>query len=105
MRFVIQLTNHFLEGVVLTSVRMSEGEGVKKRIADLVQDEDDTRIQIWILVRLGGQHMTEVARAYGYRDGSGVHQVVRRLEARAKNDRQLRKHLQHFTKETKEKNV
>ena len=61
------------------------------------EEEDDARIQIWIRVRLGGQRMTDVAEAYGYRDGSGVHQIVRRLEARAMKDRQLRKHLQRVT--------
>ena len=33
--------------------------------------------------------MTEVAADYGYRDGSGVHQVVKRLEEKAKRDRAL----------------
>ena len=70
---------------------------VEKRILGLDQGEDEPRIQIWIRVRLGGQRMTQVAQAYGYRDGSGVHQVVRRLEARAWNDRLLRQHLRRVT--------
>jgi len=41
--------------------------------------------------------MTEVARQYGYTDGSGVHQVVKRLEARAKKDRRLARHLKSLT--------
>jgi hypothetical protein len=38
--------------------------------------------------------MTAVARGYSYGDGSGVHQVVKRLEARAQRDRALASRLQ-----------
>lgn len=37
--------------------------------------------------------MAEVARQYGYRDGSGIHQIVKRLEERARRDRPLSAHL------------
>ena len=37
--------------------------------------------------------MTAVAKDYGYKDGSGVYQVVKRLEANAKNDRVLAKRI------------
>ena len=37
--------------------------------------------------------MTDLARPYGYRDGSGVHRVIPRLEARAKEDRKLAQNL------------
>ena len=33
--------------------------------------------------------MTDVAKQYGYSDGSGVHRVIQRLEARARDDSQL----------------
>jgi len=36
--------------------------------------------------------MTEVAKEYGYGDGTGVHQVITRLQAKAKNDRALSDH-------------
>ena len=77
--------------------RMSR-QNVPRKILALVHKDEDRRIQIWIRVRLGGQRMTEVAQAYGYRDGSGVHQVIRRLEARAKEDRELGKHLGRLTR-------
>ena len=48
-------------------------------------------------VRIGGQRMTEVAAAYGYRDGSGVHRVIQRLEERAKVDQALARHLETLT--------
>ena len=38
--------------------------------------------------------MTDVASDYGYRDGSGVHQVLRRLEERAAKDLALAEQLE-----------
>jgi hypothetical protein len=46
-------------------------------------------VAIWLRVHAGGERMTKVAAEYGYKDGSGVHQVVKRLEERAKSDRAL----------------
>jgi len=63
-------------------------------VDELVSEESDRRIQIWILVRLGGCRMTEVARDYDFRDGGGVHQVVRRLESRAGCDPALARELE-----------
>lgn len=56
--------------------------------------EPDRRVQIWLRVRLGAERMTEVGRLYGYRDGSGIHRVVSRLESRAQWDRDLAAKLQ-----------
>jgi hypothetical protein len=78
--------------------RRTGRQSIEKQIRACVEGEEDRRIQMWIRVRLGGQRMTEVAREYGYRDGSGVHQVVRRLEARAKDDLDLANHLRHLRK-------
>ncbi|MDH3582637.1 MAG: transposase [Phycisphaerae bacterium] len=66
---------------------------VARRIRDLVARESDRRVQMWLLVRQGGQRMTDVARAYGYRDGSGVHQALRRLEGKAQKNAALARHL------------
>ena len=44
---------------------------------------------MWLRVRLGGERMTLVAEDYGYRDGSGVHRVIQRLEEAAKTDAPL----------------
>ena len=59
------------------------------KIEAAIEREPDRRVQMWLRVRLGGERMTEVARAYGYQDGSGVHRVVARLETRAETDRGL----------------
>ena len=76
--------------------RRTGRQDVQKGIDALAQGEEDQRIQIWMRVRLGGQRLTEVARAFGFRNGSGVHRVVQRLEARATHDRQLAKYLRRM---------
>ena len=43
-------------------------------------------MRIWMRVELGGERMTEIGREFGYKDGSGVHRVVQRLNARAEED-------------------
>jgi len=70
-----------------------------RRVAKAIEREADRRIQIWLRVRVGGQRMTEVARDYGYRDGSGVHRVIQRLEAKAQSDRKLQSRLNAWRRE------
>ena len=65
----------------------------RELIDRLVAHEKDRRVQVWIRVRLGGEKMLAVARDLGYRDGSGVAHVVKRLERAAQQDRHLRKRL------------
>ena len=70
-------------------VRWTESEGAKEaqdRVRRLVAKERDRRLQIWARVRLGGERGRDVAKEFGYRDGSGVTQVVKRLEAAATQD-------------------
>ena len=80
-------------------VRWSEREGAKEtqdRVRRLVAKESDTRLQIWARVRLGGERGRDVAKEFGYRDGSGVTQVVKRLEAAATRDKALRRRLEEW---------
>jgi hypothetical protein len=72
--------------------RVAVGE-VSRVVRSLAEREEDRRVAIWLRVRRGGERMTEIAEEYGYRDGSGVCQVVKRLEQRAKHDRLLSTHL------------
>ena len=55
--------------------------------------EPDERIGLWARVRLGGERVMDVAGASGYRDASGVTQLVKRLEAAAQQNERLRKKL------------
>ena len=77
--------------------RRAEAEEISELIASLAGRQADRRVAIWLRVRLGGERMTQVAKQYGYRDGSGVHQVVKRLEEKAQSDRGLSGHLQALT--------
>jgi hypothetical protein len=43
--------------------------------------------------------MTTVAGDYGYRDGSGVHRVVQRLEKKAEDDQALARRLKVLAKQ------
>ena len=79
--------------------RRADAEEVSRRIASLVELEPDRRVAIWLRVRVGGERMTEVAAQYGYRDGSGVHQVIRRLEQRARTDFALARRLRELKHE------
>jgi REP element-mobilizing transposase RayT len=80
-------------------VRWSEREGAKEtqdRVRRLAAKEKDRRLQIWARVRLGGERGREVAKEFGYRDGSGVTQVVKRLEAAAMQDEALRRRMEEW---------
>jgi len=69
--------------------RHADQDQVWAALAPLLQEEPDPRVQIWARVRLGGQRLVDVAQQYGYTDGSGVHRVLQRLEARCVDDRAL----------------
>ncbi len=66
---------------------------VSRLIESLVSDETDRRVAIWLRVRLGGERMTDVAADYGYRDGSGIHRVIQRLQKKAEGDQELARRL------------
>ena len=75
----------------------ANADEVTGRVASLVEQESDRRLAIWLRVRVGGHRMTEVAAEYSYRDGSGIHQVVKRLEERARTDRALARRVRELT--------
>ena len=75
-------------------IRSSRRAGaIAQEIDRLAAKQTDRRIAIWLEVRQGGRRMTEVAKQYGYSDGSGVHRVIQRLEARARDDSQIDRQL------------
>ncbi len=77
----------------------SEAAGaIRERVRRLIESERDDRVKLWARVRLGGERGIEVGRENGYADGSGVTQLVKRLEARAATDRVLAKKLEQITK-------
>lgn len=71
-------------------------EAIARWIDEQVVREPDPRIQMWLLVKLGGRRTSDVARMYGYRYASGVHQAVKRLLERARQDLQLAAALEEY---------
>ena len=79
--------------------RRVSAEKASRPIHWLVEQETDRRVAIWLRVRLSGERMTEVAEDYGYRDGSGVHRVLQRLEEKARHVRSLSRHLKKLAEQ------
>ena len=73
----------------------------RERVRQLAEQESDWRVQLWMRVRLGGEKMLALARELGYRDGSGVAQVIKRLERTAQQDAGLRQRLAELARKAK----
>ncbi len=83
-------------------VRWVERQGagqVQQRVRELAAKETDERVRIWARVRLGAERGVDVAKELGYGDGSGISQVVSRLEHEAAEDKALRRRLESLRKE------
>jgi len=70
----------------------------RERLRKLLADDTDPRIKIWARIRIGGERRIDVAREHGYRDGSGVTQLIKRLDAEARADKHLRSRLETLVK-------
>ncbi len=81
--------------------RRESADASARLIAALAEKEQDRRIAIWLQVRLGGRRMTELAGQYGYRDGSGIHRVVQRLDEEAKSNGALARRLNELATEVR----
>ena len=79
--------------------RRASAEETTRLIHSLVEQETDRRVAMWLRVRLGGERMTVVAKDYDYRDGSGVHRVLQRLEEKVQHDRNLSRRLNNLAKQ------
>jgi len=78
-------------------IRWKERQGHQenqKKIEELIPRENDKRVKMWIKVRLGGEQRQRVAKEFGYRDSSGVTQVIKRLEQAMIGDRRLRRRIE-----------
>ncbi len=69
----------------------------RERLQQLLADEPDRRVRIWARVRLGGERRVTVAHECGYRDGSGVTHLIKRLEAEAAHDSSLARKLENLS--------
>jgi hypothetical protein len=53
----------------------------------------DRRLQAWVRVTLGGERRVDAAQVLGYKDGSAITHLLKRLQIRAATDRRLRAQL------------
>jgi putative transposase len=53
----------------------------------------DRSVKAWVRVTLGGERRVDVGQALGYKDGSAITHILKRLQARAAIDRGLRTEL------------
>jgi len=79
------------------ALRWTERPGrrrVQEAVKGLVKQESDTDVRMWARVRLGGEGRSAVAGDYGYGHPSGVTHAVKRVEAKAREDRLLAEKLE-----------
>ena len=60
--------------------RSDSGEARSVAARALAQREEERRWQVWVRVNLGGERRIDIAREYGYKDGSAITQILKRLE-------------------------
>ena len=65
----------------------------------LAARQPERPIQVWIRVQLGGERRIDIARACGYRDGSAITQILKRLEKRAESNPAIRRRLSRIEAE------
>jgi len=69
---------------------LAEARGRAHRpAAEMLTDETDAQVRIWMRVQLGGERAADLARELGYSDGSGILRVIQRLERQAGEDTSL----------------
>ena len=73
-----------------------DAQSSRRRVAALLEGQEDPRVRSWARVRLGGAPAAARARELGYADGSGVYRVVHRLEATAREDKTFRRRLERL---------
>jgi len=52
----------------------------------LARQQPERCWQVWVRVKLGGERRIDVAREYGYKDGSAITQILKRLELAAPSE-------------------
>jgi putative transposase len=77
-------------------VQGQSGRELQEKARRLLEKERDKRVAIWVRVRLAGERGVDVGRALGHKDGSGVTQTIKRLEASAAEDKQLQKRMEEW---------
>ena len=76
--------------------REISGAALQGAAARLAAQEPDRRLRVWLRVELGGERRIDVAQELGYRDGSGITQLLKRLHTRGLADSDLGKQMHAY---------
>jgi hypothetical protein len=79
--------------------RPEKTEARRKAAKALAATVSDPRLQTWVRVALGGERGIDVARAQGYKDGSAITHMLKRLQAHAAEDASLRRQIAKLQRE------
>ena len=80
-------------------IRWNQGQDRedRKRVwQERIDAEPDDRWKIWLRIRALGERKVEIAREAGYRDGSSVLQIIKRLEKGAKTNEEWARKLKNY---------
>jgi REP element-mobilizing transposase RayT len=67
--------------------RLESSADLAAAIGELAEAQPERPWQVWVRVRLGGERRIDVARRYGYKDGSAITQMLKRMEAKCATTR------------------
>lgn len=82
-------------------VEYQEYEEKRKKLGEELKKEKDAELQIWLRVNVGGEKKVAIARDYGYRDGSGLFYVLKKIEKKAAVDLRYRGKLDRYRRKFK----
>jgi len=64
----------------------ADREGERSQAAAILADKQpERRWQVWVRVHLGGERRIDIARAFGYKDGSAITHILNRLQTEARS--------------------
>ena len=58
----------------------------------LAEDQSEVHWKVWLRVFLGGERRIDVAHSLGYKDGSTVTQILKRLESKLEGQPSFTRH-------------
>jgi len=79
-------------GEVAWTPRVEEPEKGKTAARTLADEQDDRRWKAWVLARLGHERGVDIARELGFKDGSAITHLLKRLESKLPDDPALARH-------------
>ncbi|HUJ11618.1 MAG TPA: transposase [Verrucomicrobiae bacterium] len=74
---------------------VEQASAMRDRVRESVKDESD-EIKIWARIHLGRERRVVVAREFGYRDGSGVTHLLKKLEQNVASNPREQQKLTHL---------